>query len=63
VEGCIAIFKRGAPPSGHVAFYVGGDNDPAFIRCLGGNQGDMVKCSRYPIADLLGYRWPKGVAL
>jgi conserved hypothetical protein TIGR02594 len=59
-EGCIAIFKRGKPPSGHVTFYVGPSPDPTYINCLGGNQGDMVKCSRYAIADILGYRWPKG---
>jgi uncharacterized protein (TIGR02594 family) len=57
VPGCIVIFKRGAPPSGHVAFYasdVGND----YIKVLGGNQGDQVKYSNYPKQDILGYRWP-----
>lgn len=62
VEGCVVVFKRGAPPSGHVCFYVGADPDPAYIRCLGGNQSDQVKCSKYPVGDVLGYRWPKGVS-
>jgi uncharacterized protein (TIGR02594 family) len=56
--GCIVVLKRGQPPSGHVCFYAGPDTDPAYIRCLGGNQSDMVKCSRYPVADILGLRWP-----
>ncbi|CAB4173770.1 TIGR02594, TIGR02594 family protein [uncultured Caudovirales phage] len=57
-EGAIVVFRRGTPPSGHVSFYVGPDADPAYCRCVGGNQGDMVKASRYPIADILGIRWP-----
>lgn len=56
--GCVVILKRGAPPSGHVTLYAGLDYDPAYIRCIGGNQSDQVKCSRYPVADVLGYRWP-----
>lgn len=56
-EGCIVVFKRGTnPKSGHVAFYVGKDGD--YIRALGGNQGDMVKVSRFPATSVLGYRWP-----
>ena len=58
-EGCIVVFKRGQPPSGHVAFYAGPDNDPLYVRCLGGNQGDTVKCSRFPVSDILGLRWPE----
>lgn len=57
VEGCIVIFKRGTnPQSGHVAFFVGQDGN--YVRVLGGNQGDMVKVSRFPVADVIGYRWP-----
>jgi uncharacterized protein (TIGR02594 family) len=63
IIGCIVILKRGAPPSGHVTLYAGADSDPAYIRCIGGNQSDQVKCSKYPVADVLGYRWPKNVAL
>jgi uncharacterized protein (TIGR02594 family) len=59
VEGCIVVLKRGTPPSGHVCFYVGGDADVKYIRCLGGNQSDTVKCSKQSISDVIGYRWPK----
>ena len=54
--GAIAIFKRGAPPSGHVAFVTGWGNGS--IRVLGGNQGDKVCEVNYPLDSLLGLRWP-----
>lgn len=54
--GCIAIFKRGAPPSGHVAFVTGWGSGN--IRVLGGNQGDAVSEANYRESDVLGYRWP-----
>ncbi len=54
--GCIVVLKRGAPPSGHVGFFVrkapGG-----LIKVLGGNQGNCVKVSTFKEADVLGYRW------
>lgn len=54
--GAIAVFKRGAPPSGHVAFVTGwGDGK---VRVLGGNQGNKVCEASYPTTDVLGYRWP-----
>lgn len=56
VEGCIVVLKRGAPPSGHVGFYVGGDANR--VRLLGGNQGDRVSEAFFPRADVLGYRMP-----
>ena len=54
--GAIAVFKRGAPPSGHVAFVTGWGNGS--IRVLGGNQGDKVCEANYPLDSLLGLRWP-----
>jgi uncharacterized protein (TIGR02594 family) len=54
--GAIAVFKRGAPPSGHVAFVTGWGNGN--IRVLGGNQGDKVCEANYPADSLLGLRWP-----
>jgi uncharacterized protein (TIGR02594 family) len=54
--GCIAVLKRGQPPSGHVGFVTGWDNGR--IRLLGGNQSNKVCEQSYPIADVLGYRWP-----
>jgi len=56
VEGCIVILKRGAPPSGHVCFFL--REDDTSIACLGGNQSDQVKVSVFKKADVLGYRWP-----
>jgi len=55
-EGDIVIFRRGAPPSGHVAFYVKMSGE--FISVLGGNQSDQVKVSNYKTSDVLGFRRP-----
>lgn len=54
--GAIAVFKRGAPPSGHVAFVTGWG--AGHIRVLGGNQGDRVCEQNYPMDALIGLRWP-----
>lgn len=54
--GAIAVFKRGAPPSGHVAFVTGWG--AGNIRVLGGNQGDKVCEANYPADSLIGLRWP-----
>lgn len=56
-EGCVVILKRGAPPSGHVCFFVR-NRDTETITCLGGNQADQVKYSHYSKHDVLGYRMP-----
>lgn len=53
-EGDIVVFKRGNPPSGHVAFFVKKEGN--FIHVLGGNQSDQVKVSAYKAEDLLSYR-------
>jgi uncharacterized protein (TIGR02594 family) len=59
----VVIFNRADGPHdpniidapGHVAFYAGMlDNDWVYV--LGGNQGDTVKVSRYPVSDVLGVR-------
>lgn len=52
--GCIVVFKRGSPPSGHVAFYTGGN-----VEVLGGNQGDAVTTAKFRRDSVLGFRWPK----
>ena len=57
VAGCIAVFTRGAPPNGHVAFYVSETADQ--IKVLGGNQGDKVGYAYYPKSRLLSCRIPR----
>ena len=55
-RGCVVIFKRGNPPSGHVAFadeWTGSN-----IRVIGGNQSDSVTRQTFARAGVLGYRWP-----
>lgn len=54
VEGCIVVFRRGNPPSGHVGFFVKRDGVNVWV--LGGNQSDQVKLSVYKASDVLGYR-------
>lgn len=56
--GAIAVLERG-PTSGHVAFVVGRDSK-GNVMLLGGNQGDMVKVSAFPMSRVLGFRWPAG---
>lgn len=58
ILGCIVVFRRGAPPSGHVAFCDHPDISNGIIRVIGGNQGDSVKVARFSTADVLGYRVP-----
>lgn len=57
VTGCIAVFERGAPPNGHVAFYV--SENPETIKVLGGNQGDKVCFAEYDKDRILGFRVPR----
>lgn len=58
IVGCIVVLKRGKPPAGHVTFCDHEDISNGVIRCIGGNQGDQVKVSRYSVSDVLGYRVP-----
>lgn len=57
----LVVLKRGTNDDisvldapGHVGFY--GGHDATFIEVLGGNQGDTVKVSRYPVEKLLSIR-------
>lgn len=64
--GCVPVFKRGDSTwKGHVGFYIDETYDPDgpldFIKVLGGNQSNTVRCSWYRKSDLLGYRWPKEI--
>ena len=61
--GAITTMWRGSPSSGsgHVFFYLG-ENEKGVL-ALGGNQSDRV-CRQYePFDRVVGYWWPKSVAL
>lgn len=58
VPGCIAIWPRGKPPSGHVGFVVSVDEKKGTIRTIEGNVSNRVKYATHKISDALGYRWP-----
>ena len=61
--GAITTMWRGSPSAGtgHVFFYLG-ENDHGVL-ALGGNQNDRV-CRQYEPRDrIVGYWWPKSVAL
>lgn len=58
MRGAIAVFPRGGIRSwqGHVTFVdevVGND-----VWCVGGNQRNMVKRTKYRIKDAIAFRWP-----
>ena len=56
-RGDLAIFSSSrGPQSGHVGFFHSFDHSCQGIRLLGGNQGNEVRLSVYPINRLLGYR-------
>lgn len=58
--GCIVVLQRDDPASwkGHVGFLLRVDGDR--IHLLGGNQLEQVCEHDYPLASVLGYRWPAG---
>ncbi|PHY14306.1 TIGR02594 family protein [Caulobacter sp. B11] len=62
--GAVMVFWRGRRDGwqGHVAFYVGED-DQGFFHVLGGNQSDAVTVTRINRTRLLEARWPATVAL
>ncbi len=53
--GCVVVLSRGND-AGHVGFYVG--KTASGIQVLGGNQGDRVCISTFPLSRVLGYRAP-----
>ncbi|WPJ72163.1 baseplate central spike complex protein [Salmonella phage CRW-SP2] len=58
--GAVVVFRRGNNPTfGHVAFVQKFDDN--YVWCLGGNQSDSVKVSRFSRSSVLGYRWPGAV--
>lgn len=58
VHGCIVVLTRDDPGSwkGHVGFFL--RCDPELVHLLGGNQLEQVREHGYPLASVLGYRWP-----
>lgn len=54
--GAVAVFRRGAPPSGHVGFVV--DEDATRLFLLSGNVGDRVCLTSFPKEKLVACRWP-----
>ena len=56
--GCVAVYSRpgAGPRAGHVGFWPA--NQGLVDVVLGGNQRDSVCERAYPVARLLGYRWP-----
>jgi uncharacterized protein (TIGR02594 family) len=58
IPGCIAIWPRGKPPSGHVGFVVSVDEKAGTVRTIEGNVSNRVKYGKHAISDALGYRWP-----
>lgn len=56
--GDIVVFWRGSVSSwkGHVGIFFGFSKDQSRVYCLGGNQGNQVSISGYPVNSVLGYR-------
>ena len=61
LPGDIVVFYRGDPAGwqGHVGFYIG--HGGSLVQVLGGNQGNEVSISNYPITRLLGVRRMPGL--
>ena len=59
-RGAVCVLWRGSPDSwmGHVGFVTELDWDGMRVQLLGGNQRDSVSTQWYPMARVLGYRWP-----
>jgi uncharacterized protein (TIGR02594 family) len=57
-KGAASDVATGSSTGFHVAFFV--SVSPAYIRLLGGNQGDQVRYSNFYLKgyDIKGYRWP-----
>ena len=60
--GCVVVLYRDDPASwkGHVGFYL--RHDAGQVHLLGGNQLGAVREHVYPLASVLGWRWPDQAA-
>lgn len=64
ILGSTVVFWRTHPTTswhGHVAFPTGVSSDGVYIRCLGGNQDNMVKESWFTMDRVLGFRAPQAL--
>ena len=58
--GAITVLARGKNPAlGHVGFFT--DRRGTDVLLMSGNQGNAVSIAAYPVARVLGYRWPREV--
>lgn len=62
--GAVVVFKSASrpAPAGHVGFATGRWTT-THVEILGGNQGDRVSVALFERENVLGYRWPRGMAL
>ena len=61
IVGCFVIMDRhdsSNPNAAHITICDNADISNGTIACIGGNQSDSVKVSRFPIKKVLGYRSP-----
>lgn len=56
--GDVVVFLRGDRNSwqGHVAFFMGFSFDHSRVYCIGGNQGNQVSLTAYPLERVIGFR-------
>lgn len=56
--GDVVVFWRGDRNSwqGHIAFFMGFSFDHSRVYCIGGNRGNQVSLTGYPVERVLGYR-------
>ena len=61
--GAVVVFWRKSVdgPFGHVGFVAGRDSS-GNVMCLGFNQSDSINIRAFPMARVLSFRWPPGLA-
>lgn len=60
-EDAVVVFGKHHPDAkgtGHVTLVDHLDDDGLHVWCLGGNQNNAVRVSRYLISDIVAARWP-----
>lgn len=56
IRGAIIVFKWA--DGGHHVALLNRVIDDKYVECLGGNQADTVKLSKYKISSIIACRWP-----